>query len=260
MIGHQISVSLALAALLVTGLSTIASAADKLRVGKPVATSFSYVPLDVGISQGIFVKHGIEIEELNFSGAAPMESAMVSGSLDIGLSASAMLAHLVKGSPETAVAVNVISMANLGIMVPYDSPLKGIDDLKGKSIGITTVGSLSDWLVRMLNGNRGWIGADQAKAIAIGSTISVMTAALKTHQVDGIVGDIGLVFEFEDAKEARLLVPVSDYVGNLPREIIYVSNSLIEANPGLVRRFLAAWFETVAFMKSNKAETVPAAA
>lgn len=232
-----------------------AGAADMLRVGKTVATSFSYIPLDVGLSQGLFQAQGLDIQELNFSGAAPMETAMIANSLDIGLGASAMMAHLVKGSPETAIAVSVTTMANLGLMVAYDSPLKTIDDLKGKNIGITTFGSLSDLLVRMLNSNKGW-GENGAKAVAIGSSISGMSSALKVHAVDAIVGDVGLVFEFQDAKEARLLAPVSDYAGNFPREIIYASNTLLKRNPDAARRFVKGWFESVAFMKAHKAETV----
>jgi len=244
-----------LPAVVFLGQSKLASAADKLRVGKTVATSFSYVPLDVGLSQGIFQREGLDIEEINFTGAAPMEAAMIADSLDIGLGASAMIAHLVKGSPETAVAVSVITMANLGLMIAYDSPLKTIDDLKGKNIGITTVGSLSDLLVRMLNSNKGW-GKDSAKAIAIGSSMSGMMAALKIHSVDAIVGDVGLVFEFEDAKEARLLAPVSSYAGNFPREIISATNKKLKEDPDVVRRFVKAWFESIAFMKTHKAETV----
>jgi NitT/TauT family transport system substrate-binding protein len=242
-------------AIALLGHSQFAFAADKLRVGKSVATSFSYVPLDVGVSQGIFQKEGLDIEEINFTGAAPMETAMIANSLDIGLGASAMIAHLVKGSPETAVAVSVTTMANLGLMVAYDSPLKTLDDLKGKNIGITTVGSLSDLLVRMLNSAKGW-GNQGAKAIAIGSSISGMSAALKVHAVDAIVGDVGLVFEFEDSKEARLLAPVSSYAGNFPREIVFASNKLLKDNPDAVRRFVKAWFESIAFMKTHKTETV----
>ena len=38
-----------------------ASAQEKLRVGKAVAESFAFVPLDVGVRQGIFKQHGLDI-------------------------------------------------------------------------------------------------------------------------------------------------------------------------------------------------------
>ena len=66
------------------GLPT-AYAAENLRVGKSIGVSFTYVPLDVGISQDIFQKQGIDIEVYNFGGAARQMQAMVSDSVDIGL-------------------------------------------------------------------------------------------------------------------------------------------------------------------------------
>src|SRR5262245_27156631 len=38
------------------------SAQEKLRIGKAVAESFAFVPLDVGLRHGIFKRHGLDIE------------------------------------------------------------------------------------------------------------------------------------------------------------------------------------------------------
>jgi ABC-type nitrate/sulfonate/bicarbonate transport system substrate-binding protein len=51
------------------------------------------------------------------------------------------------------------------------------------------------------------------------------------------------------------LMPV-DYEGNMSSGTIFASKRFIAANPDAIRRFLAGWFETVAFMRQNKAETV----
>src|SRR5437588_9425924 len=72
---------LALAAL----LAQPAGAAEKLRVGKAVPEAFSFVPLDVGMRQGLFAKHGLEIESIAFAGDARMQQAMASDSLVIRL-------------------------------------------------------------------------------------------------------------------------------------------------------------------------------
>ena len=41
-----------------------ADAADKLRVGKASPQAFAFVPLDVGIAEGIFARNGIEAESV----------------------------------------------------------------------------------------------------------------------------------------------------------------------------------------------------
>src|SRR5262249_4621468 len=49
-------------------LAASADAAEKLRVGKAVPEAFSFVPLDIGMKQGIFAKNGIEVESIAFAG------------------------------------------------------------------------------------------------------------------------------------------------------------------------------------------------
>ena len=46
-----------------------ASAQEELRVGKAVAESFAFVPLDVGVRPGILKQHGLDIEITAFGGA-----------------------------------------------------------------------------------------------------------------------------------------------------------------------------------------------
>jgi len=49
----------------------------------------------------------------------------------------------VKGAPEIAVGAIALTPALFGVIVPADSPIHSLADLKGKRIGISTVGSLT---------------------------------------------------------------------------------------------------------------------
>ena len=81
-----------------------ATAAETLRVGKAVPEAFSFVPLDIGIRHGMFVKHGLEVQSIAFTGDARMQQAMASDSLDIALGSGPAMAFIAKGSPVKAVA------------------------------------------------------------------------------------------------------------------------------------------------------------
>jgi ABC-type nitrate/sulfonate/bicarbonate transport system substrate-binding protein len=48
---------------------------------------------------------------------------------------------------------------------------------------------------------------------------------------------------------------VSKYEGNIAAGAVYASNNLIKTNPEAVRAFVAAWIETVDYMRTHKAET-----
>lgn len=47
-----------------------------------------------------------------------------------------------------------------------------------------------------------------------------------------------------------------DYEGNMSSGTVFASKSFMAAHPDAIRRFIAGWLETVAFMRKNKAETV----
>ncbi|HLI21893.1 MAG TPA: ABC transporter substrate-binding protein, partial [Stellaceae bacterium] len=111
-----------------------ARAATKLRVGKANAHAIAFAPLDVGIEQGFFP--GLDIEVINFAGSAKAMEALIAGSADIYLGGGTDMAFEPKGVPMMAVANLAGPPLELVIIVPYDSPIKSADDLKGKTVKV----------------------------------------------------------------------------------------------------------------------------
>ena len=65
------------------------------------------------------------------------------------------MAFMAKGVPAKAVAVMYGVPKNMAVMVGYNSPIKTVDDLKGKKLGCTTVGSLTHWIGDRINHVKG---------------------------------------------------------------------------------------------------------
>jgi NitT/TauT family transport system substrate-binding protein len=233
-------------------LAAPASAAEKLRVGKAVPEAFSFVPLDIGMRKGFFAKHGLEIESIAFAGDARMQQAMASDSLDIALGSGPAMAFIVKGSPIKAVAAMAGPPLLLAIVVRPDGP-KSAAELKGKKISVSTAGSLTYWLVSETSRRQGWgpKGIDIAPMGAMPGQI----AAIKRGDIDGAIMDIGNAFELEKRGEGRILVRFTD-IRDFHIHVIFAADKLIAGRPEAVRAFLQGWFETIAFMRKNKAETV----
>jgi ABC-type nitrate/sulfonate/bicarbonate transport system substrate-binding protein len=238
----------------------IARAADKLRVGKAVAENWGNVPLDVGMQFGIFEKQGLEIEEIIFAGGAKLAQAVTAGAVDIALSGGPDMAYVAKGAPEIAVGTIADTAAFMGISVGRQSTARTIDDLKGKKIGVTSAGSTTYWLVDQLNRAKGWTGADRANPVVIGGSPAAGFAGLKTGDIDADVGGTSTGYQLEERQEGRLLIDCSEYVPSIELFVIFASTTLVQQNPALVRQFLKGWYESIAFMKTHKAESVPLAA
>ncbi len=109
-----------------------ARAAEKLRVAKVVPFAWTFTPLDVGMQEGIFAKHGLDIEASASSGDAKLQQLLTAGSIDIGIGSGPGMAFAAKGVPAKAVAEMYGPPLNMAVMVGYDSPIKTVDDLKGK--------------------------------------------------------------------------------------------------------------------------------
>jgi ABC-type nitrate/sulfonate/bicarbonate transport system substrate-binding protein len=137
-------------------------------------------------------------------------------------------------------------------VVRPDGP-KSAADLKGKKISVSTAGSLTYWLVSETSRRQGWgpKGIDIAPMGAMPGQI----AAMKRGDIDGAIMDIGNAFELEKRGEGRILVRFTD-IKDFHIHVIFATDKLIGSGPEAVRGFLRGWFETIAFMRRNKAETV----
>ena len=231
-----------------------AGAAEKLRVGKAVAFAWTFTPLDVGIQTGIFAKHGLDVEASAAAGDAKLQQAMAADSVDIGIGSGPGMAFMAKGDPAKAVGVMYGVPKNMAVMVGYDSPIKTVDDLKGKKLGCTTVGSLTYWIGDRITQQKGW-GADGIKMVPIGG-MPPARAAIKTKQIDGYIGALEVGYSLEEEKEWRVITSATPFVENFITHVFFAREELIQKRPEVVRAFLRAWMETIAFMKANKDKTV----
>jgi len=244
-----------LGAALALGATTGARAAEKLAVARSSASGFTFDPLNIGIEKGIYAKHGLDVQMSVMEGSAKLHQAMLAGALDIGLGAGTDISFLVKGSPETAVGAIMIGAGIYGLVLGPDSQIHAVADLKGKKIGVSTIGSLTQWLVLRLVQQQGWT-RDDITMVTVGSNATGQTAALETHQIDAVMGAAALGWQLETQHRGRLLIPASQIVSNFLMNAAFASNRLVAEQPEAIRAFLAAWYETVAYMRANRDETV----
>jgi len=245
------AVLVAFGALMAHGL---ASAAEPLRVAKGFPSLFQFTPLDVGVQEGIFKKHGLDIEISAFAGDAKMQQAFAAGSIDLGIGSGPGLAFIAKGSPILGVAEEAGPPLGITLCVLASGPIHSIADLKGKLASISSIGSQTDWMVRELSRRQGW-GPEGIKRVALGA-VPAQLSALRTHQIDMVPFDITTAYQLKETGEVRILLKFGDVVKEYVNHVIYASTDLIAKRPDDVKKFLAAWFETVAFFKKSKADVV----
>ncbi len=232
----------------------ISARADTLRVGKAGRTAFSFVPVDVGVQTGIFKKNGVDLDVSSFGGDAKVQQAMAADSIDIGLGSGPGLAFIVKGSPVKGIAAMAGPPLIFALVTRSDGSVNSVDDLKGKQIGISTVGSITSWLAREISRQRGW-GNDGMTEVAIGDD-GARVAAVKSKSLDAAIVNLAVALNYGDHGGGRILLRFADVAKHFHTHIIFATDKAIAGQPDQLRRFLKGWFETIAFMRSHKDETV----
>lgn len=236
-------------------LAAQGQASETLRVGKAALQASAILPVDVGAHEGFFKRRGVEIRISDFQGSSRLHQAMIAGDMDIGIGAGPEMAFIAKGSPELAVCNADPAPKFLGIVVPSDSSIKSLDQLKGQRIHVASTGGLTYWLALELARKKGW-GPHGITLVTTGNNIATTVSELRTHAVAAAFTATALAFTLETRKQGRLLAPATDFVGNVGAGMIFATDAIMKSNPAAVREFLAGWLDTIAWMRHHKRETV----
>jgi NitT/TauT family transport system substrate-binding protein len=246
---------IALAALL---CAATAHANEQIHVGKAQGTAWTFLPVDIGIEQGFFAQQNLDVDYANLGGDAKVQQALAAGSIDFGLGSGPGMAFIAKGSPAIGVAAFAGPPRNISAIVLADSAVKKIADLKGKTIAVSSVGSLSDWLARQMAIQEGW-GQDGIRAVPLGA-VETSIAALKSKQIDAVVLSTEAGFGLEERGQGRMLTSMDRYAPHFITHVVFAQKNLVANKPDTVARFLKAFFAAIAFMKTHKDETSALAA
>jgi NitT/TauT family transport system substrate-binding protein len=231
-----------------------ADAAQTVHVGKAVPTAFTFVPLDIGVKEGIFAKYGIDVDIVNFTGDAKLQQGLTAGSIDFGLGSGPGMAFAVKGVPVRAVADYFGAPANIAVIVSEDSPIKTVADLRGKIMAVSTVGSLTAWLTQQIAIREGW-GQDGIRIVATGGG-PAMDSAIITGAVDAGMGSYETALTLHEKHRARPLVTMDKYEPRFITHVIYARQPLIDTEPGKIENFVKGFFATLDYMRTHRAKTI----
>jgi len=242
------------AALLMCVAASKGQASDLLRVGNAGREAFSFTPANIGMKAGIFAKNGLRLEISGFGGDAKLQQAMAAGAVDVGLGSGPGMAFIVKGSPVKGIAAMAGPPLIFALVVRSDGAVKTIDDLHGHKVGISTVGSATSWLMNEVSRQHGW-GFEGLTQVPIGEN-SARIAALKSGAIDACVVDIGSALRFAQTGDGKILMRFGDVAKDFIMHVIFATDKAIAEKPAALSDFLKGWFETIAFMRQNKEQSV----
>ena len=218
-----------------------AMAADRIRIAAQRTGTFAW-ELDVLKAHGLDQKAGIDIETTELASTEAGKVALESGSVDLMLSDWLWVAR------ERTLGDDVVfypySSALGAVMVPANSPIGGIADLKGKKLAIAGGPLDKSWLLLQALARRSGLDLKTQANIVYGAPPLLQQKALQ-GETDATLTFWNFCAELE-ASGMRRAVPMADVMKSLgasgPVAMIgYVFNGKwAERNRPLLDRFFAA--------------------
>ena len=149
------------------------AAAEKIRIGYPDFNSSTFT-LPLAQMRGFFQEEGLQAELIRIRSAVAIP-ALTSGEIDFHTVVSPALAAALRGIPVRLVACFTPGLTTAIIARPE---LKTVQDLKGKTIGLNSIGGGLENTVRMMLKHYGLDPDRDVKFLATG-TVDTRFAALK---------------------------------------------------------------------------------
>lgn len=191
-----------------------------------------------------FEKYGIQADIIFISSGPVVVQSLIGGDLQGGSGASnAVINAVLSGAPIVAVAAT----ANRPYHRLWVQPeIKRVEDLRGKTLGVTRFGSITDNLTRILLRRNGLEGAVNVRQM--GGTLEVAAA----FQNRAIAGAVTSELRVDSSVQPRLLVKLIDMGIPYSMNMIAVSRDYYRRNPETVEGMVKAYAEGVAAMNQQK--------
>jgi NitT/TauT family transport system substrate-binding protein len=217
----------------------------KIHVGVP-AVSMGNIIIYVAREAKLFEKYGLDADPVVMQGSGIVSRALVAGSVVIAPVATPTVMNAVLAGSDMVILAHTMPGVVQSLMVRSD--IKRDEDLKGKTIGVTSFGSLTDFLVRHLAKKRGLnpdkdfallqIGADPERLIALRQ--GKIHAATLSHPAYILAQRAGFSQLWDFFKDV-------DY----PWSEIATTRTQVKQDRDLVMRYMRAHLEGIARFKQE---------
>jgi NitT/TauT family transport system substrate-binding protein len=241
---------LPLAAALIAMVIPHALAGETLKIASPQRGSWEGAIPELGKQAGIFEKNGLDLEILYTQGGGETLQIVISGAVDIGLSAGTLgtLGAYAKGAPVRIIAASSTGSQEVFWFVPAKSPLKSMRDVNGQSVAYSTTGASSHInVLRFINAY-----GLKARPVATGDVASTITQTM-SGQVDVGWSVAPFALDMIAKGEVRMIARASDLAAaraqTIRVQIINAQN--LARKRDFVARYLKAYNETVDWMYSS---------
>jgi NitT/TauT family transport system substrate-binding protein len=210
---------------------------------------------------GFYKEEGIEVEISQVAGASKILEAVVGGSADVGGGVYEQTLQMAAEGKSIVSFISLLKSPNFAIIAAPG--VKTFSDLRGKTVGVSSVGSPSQFYLNYLLAGAG-VNPSEVSTATVGMGATAM-AALERGQVDAAVlfgsaitsfltrrPDAVVLADTRTPDGLRKAFQVDDY----PASCLLARREWVEANRDLAKKMARAVLRSMAWIREHSAEEV----
>ncbi|MBM4296385.1 MAG: ABC transporter substrate-binding protein, partial [Deltaproteobacteria bacterium] len=218
----------------------------KIRVGVS-AVSMGNIILYVMKEARLYEKYGLDAEVITMNGSGISSKALISGGIDIAPIATPTVISANLAGADMQILAHTLPGVVHALMVKPE--IERVEDLKGKKIAVSSLGSLTDFLVRYIAKKKGLnpdrdvtlitTGGDPDRIVALSA--GVVDGAALSHPAYGRALKLGFPMLWDSAKEM-----------NYPWIEITTRRAIVKSDRDMVMNYMKTHMEGIALFKRDR--------
>jgi NitT/TauT family transport system substrate-binding protein len=244
--------------------ATTAQAADKVTIMVGGYEKQIYLPAKLTEALGYFNDEGLEVTLLNEPAGVDAENEMLAGAVEgvvgfydhcVDLQAKGKFVESVVQFSQAPGEVELVSTQHPEIKSPAD--------FKGKNLGVTGLGSSTNFLTQFLAVKNGLkLGEFTSVPVGAGDTF---IAAMQQDKIQAGMTTEPTITRLMKTKAAAVLIDMrtidgtkAALGGTYPAASLYMQTAWVEAHKDIVQKLANAFVKTLKFINSHSAEEIAA--
>lgn len=225
---------------------------------EPVGISVSHypsllysVPWAVAIEQGFFEERDIKLDEIvGSSGGGTTVRNVVTGGLPIGAVATpAAINAFNEGSGLKVLGGAIANTQDISFVTLPEKNIKSIEDLRGKRVGFTEPGSITQGCI-VLSLQEAGIPLGEVELQAMGGLSEALTG-LKEGAIDVAPQLLPIAFSTNEKEGFETVFQTKEYVGDFAQLVMIATEQSVSQQPELLKSLIELYQQAIDFTLEN---------
>jgi NitT/TauT family transport system substrate-binding protein len=206
----------------------------KLNIGLPTANASSFTPIYMAESLGFYQEEGLDVNIIGMGGNSDAMQAIVGKSVDIVFTSLSGLVDAIK------IDQPIVAFWGYNNGIEFTIHSKNSDsmaDLKGKRIGISSFGGLTDLVTRVGLEMAGLDPDKDVEILVISGGAPPKVAAMEAGQIDAAILTSPTSFSAIEAGY-KVIFSQADINPTWPTKVAIAHRDFVKENPETIKAFL----------------------